>query len=461
MNQIRNLKIYCSCGEMNLFQQVCLSKSCKAVNRAYCLKCDKRIEHLACQNNLKDENGLIHFFEDIGEKQNFILRNNKKKFNELTSKLRDKCQYNQQRLQELNESKLKTIIDEIFQFQNEFEKGLEKEIQIFSKEMDTKLHNWIKELSPPNAQQPSISESQEHEKRKTKRSAQNEAAQQLGDQIYRASRAPKIPQDSFEAVIKFLLDQTDFNLDPRIDTIQNKFIFFSVEINQQSFESNIAQIQNIRFPNDYTVIYQHDRSCIRTLKPIAFSKYNEFYLMKIKNSNFQDEVFFLKMPIGGQTYSSMNEAIQDCRSHLISKRFMQKFVSQLNGKGCKTPPIGFSDLLILQENEKSFWIAERLYKGDYVTFNNNAGYINSDDNLLNNVAQVFSIYTYIISKFQYLICNLQGVGSFLTDPIINTVEGNFGETDLGIDGLSEYVISVERFRETRYQKYLDMLDVKF
>ncbi|CAD8151622.1 unnamed protein product [Paramecium pentaurelia] len=153
MIQIRNLQIYCSCGKKNLFQQVCLNQSFRATNRAYCLKCDKRNEHFSCQYKVKDEEGLIQFFEDIGKKMEIYIQNLQESlkkivegFNELTRSLRNKCQYNQQRLQELNEQNLKNIQDEIFQFQDEFEKGLEEEMQNCSKNMLIKLNNWIDEL---------------------------------------------------------------------------------------------------------------------------------------------------------------------------------------------------------------------------------------------------------------------------------------------------------------------------
>ncbi|CAK79297.1 unnamed protein product (macronuclear) [Paramecium tetraurelia] len=420
---------------MNLFQQVCLNNSCKAVNRVYCLKCDKRIEHFACQNNLKDEKGLIGFFEDIGkkielyiEKLQESLQEILENFNELTYKLRDKYQYNQQRLQELNESKLKTIIDEIFQFQSDFEKGLEKEIQNCSKEMLIQLNNWIKKLSTPIAQytsqllEPSISESrlkerkQETPNKSLKEMKQPQKQTQLLDEcpkrqeyeryieyhpsvFQKKKKATLRDPDILQEVFKHLPEYTKFELDPKINKIQNTFKFLSIEINQQSFDSNITQIQRLRIPDDYTVTCHGDRCCVRTLQPLIFSENKEIV-------TFKDDVFILKKNIGIKQ-RQMNEAIQESKSHLISKRLMQKFVLQLNEKGCKIPPIIFSDLLILKENEKIFWIAERLQKGDFVRYNSDQGYINSDDNLLSNTTLVIWIIQFAICKEQVVFLQIR------------------------------------------------------
>ena len=44
------------------------------------------------------------------------------------------------------------------------------------------------------------------------------------------------------------------------------------------------------------------------------------YLMKKKG--IDNELYVIKMPIGDKTYQSMNEALEECRSHLIAKLMM-------------------------------------------------------------------------------------------------------------------------------------------
>ncbi|CAD8188247.1 unnamed protein product [Paramecium pentaurelia] len=264
---------------------------------------------------------------------------------------------------------------------------------------------------------------------------------------------------ALEALVKLLPDPTKFNQDPKITTIETTFKVFRVEINNNAFEKNITSIYKITVPQDYSITLESEWNCIRTLKPFAFGQLKEVYLMKKLNNSVQDEVYVIKMPIGGQTYKTMNEALLECRSHLISKRLMQKFMQDLNDKNFNALQIKYSDFLILQEHDSSFWIAERFFKGDFVKFNNNYGYINPKDDLLNNIAQLFSYYTYHISDFQYMICDVQGVGYNFTDPAINTSEGNFDETDLGQDGIGQYIISFEKDKTVRYQKFLDLLNL--
>ena len=40
------------------------------------------------------------------------------------------------------------------------------------------------------------------------------------------------------------------------------------------------------------------------------------------------------------------------------------------------------------------------------------------------MAQAFTYYTYHISNFNYMVNDIQGVGTYFTDPAINTLEGN-------------------------------------
>jgi len=68
--------------------------------------------------------------------------------------------------------------------------------------------------------------------------------------------------------------------------------------------------------------------CIRTLKPFAFSTMKEVYLMKKKNAT--QELYVIKAHLGGKTYSTLNDAITVCRSHLVSKKLMKKFIKEVN-----------------------------------------------------------------------------------------------------------------------------------
>jgi len=64
------------------------------------------------------------------------------------------------------------------------------------------------------------------------------------------------------------------------------------------------------------VNYEGNWDCIRTVKPFAFGMMKEVYLMKKKNAT--QELYVIKTLLGGKTYSTLKDAITECRSHLIS-----------------------------------------------------------------------------------------------------------------------------------------------
>ena len=45
-----------------------------------------------------------------------------------------------------------------------------------------------------------------------------------------------------------------------------------------------------------------------------------------------------------------------------------------------------------------------------------------------------------ISEKALMINDVQGVGNYLTDPAINTREGTFDETDMGIEGQQQFMV---------------------
>ena len=46
-----------------------------------------------------------------------------------------------------------------------------------------------------------------------------------------------------------------------------------------------------------------------------------------------------------------------------------------------------------------------------------------------------------------MISDVQGVGKYFTDPAVNTIEGNFDETDMGDDGIKMYLVSYNQKKE--------------
>lgn len=81
---------------------------------------------------------------------------------------------------------------------------------------------------------------------------------------------------------------------------------------------------------------------------------------------------------------------------------------------------------------------EPFIEGDYMKFNNNSGYVNSD--AARNTPQAFSHFSLVHSNHELLIIDIQGVNDFYTDPQIHTKSGKgFGEGNLGQNGINQFV----------------------
>ncbi|CAD8150346.1 unnamed protein product [Paramecium pentaurelia] len=257
----------------------------------------------------------------------------------------------------------------------------------------------------------------------------------------------------------------NFEQQPNVKTVNSKFKVFRVEIKQEQFNKNIQTINNIKCPQDFLVIEEGNWDCIRTEIPFAFGMMKDVFLMK-KIKDYSNDLYVIKTPIGSKPYESIDLALKECRSHLICQKLMKKFVDDLQQQKSEKyvniaiPSVIYSDFLILEESKNSFWIAERFFKGEFVKYNNNYGYINSDDKLeLNKFAQSFTYYTYFISGAQYMVCDIQGVGNYFTDPAINTEQGFFDDTDMGIAGQQMYLVNYENWKELLTKKYLELLDM--
>merc|ERR1719502_2020314 len=77
--------------------------------------------------------------------------------------------------------------------------------------------------------------------------------------------------------------------------------------------------------------------------------------------------------------------------------------------------------------------------GEYFKFNSNTGYAAPDSATM----QALSHFSYHHTNGKYLLCDLQG-GRYdgyyvLTDPVIHSKDKEFGGTDLGQDGIDNFM----------------------
>ena len=101
-----------------------------------------------------------------------------------------------------------------------------------------------------------------------------------------------------------------------------------------------------------------------------------------------------------------------------------------------TPWLGYTTC---QEGE---WVtAEGLIPGKYTKWCSNAGWVNHTEMGRGGSLSAFSHWTWVKTKGEMIVCDLQGVrsdnplGYFLTDPAINSRSKNYGNTDLGLFGV--------------------------
>jgi hypothetical protein len=65
-------------------------------------------------------------------------------------------------------------------------------------------------------------------------------------------------------------------------------------------------------------------------------------------------------------------------------------------------------------------VMEPLLEGTYVKYNDNNGGVFAQEGRVRETPQAFSHFTYLTTKHQWLVCDLQGVGDVFTDPQVHT-----------------------------------------
>lgn len=85
-------------------------------------------------------------------------------------------------------------------------------------------------------------------------------------------------------------------------------------------------------------------------------------------------------------------------------------------------------------------LVEPMLKGCYAKHSNNFGFV--DTTLDRNTPQAFSHWTWVTSRGQLLVCDIQGVGDMFTDPQIHSNAGHnnflYGRGDMGIEGIRRF-----------------------
>eukprot|EP00904_Undaria_pinnatifida_P003734 jgi/Undpi1/13361/HiC_scaffold_8.g03020.m1 len=87
-----------------------------------------------------------------------------------------------------------------------------------------------------------------------------------------------------------------------------------------------------------------------------------------------------------------------------------------------------------------YLLVEPFLEGKYAKYNGNNGYVgdqsalDGDQKCWWQVAQAFSHFTYHNSNGRFLVCDIQGVDEFITDPAAHSTARQYGPSDRGLSG---------------------------
>jgi len=182
----------------------------------------------------------------------------------------------------------------------------------------------------------------------------------------------------------------------------------------------------------------------------------------------------LRLAFHARTWSSTNRYVvktfqrsgerlplftEGMRCHALCKSFALEFNSLLGGGGGgggEAHSIDFAAAACFKSRPSSSSSGaadtcislEPFLAGTYVKYNGNAGYVGGrpDDDPIHQAAQAFSHFTFERSRGQFLVCDLQGVGEAMTDPVIHTADVNrfkLSRTNLGLEGMKLFFSSHE------------------
>ena len=135
----------------------------------------------------------------------------------------------------------------------------------------------------------------------------------------------------------------------------------------------------------------------------------------------------------------------------FAKEFNSKMRSLLKSEETKKLKLTVIPLVIVENMSSSFLknskaiLAQKFLEGDYIKYNNNYGFVNSNKSNICMVAQTFSHFTYDYSSGSMMVVDIQGAhsdeaGLLLTDPAIHSIvhKHKFGNTNHGKIGMLRF-----------------------
>lgn len=132
-----------------------------------------------------------------------------------------------------------------------------------------------------------------------------------------------------------------------------------------------------------------------------------------------------------------NVIYDEAKTQMVAESYAQEFNKSCAAKGLPHR-VAFVSVSVLEVEGVAKFSLEPFLAGSYVKHNDNYGHNETDD----EVAAAFSYFTYIHSNKLLVICDIQGVGTFYTDPQIHTFDGEeFGGGNMGQKGIQRFLQS--------------------
>jgi len=136
---------------------------------------------------------------------------------------------------------------------------------------------------------------------------------------------------------------------------------------------------------------------------------------------------------GAQAY------FDEAMTQMVAESYAQEFNRECSRKSLDYN-VGFVPVSVLHlktiDGKRLIYNVEPMLKGDYRKHNDNDGHVETE--LL--LPQAFSHYTYERSNNLLVVVDIQGVGSFYTDPQIHSFDGEgFGLGNMGQEGLTKFL----------------------
>jgi len=136
---------------------------------------------------------------------------------------------------------------------------------------------------------------------------------------------------------------------------------------------------------------------------------------------------------GAQAY------FDEAMTQMVAESYAQEFNRECSNMKLDYN-VGFVPVSVLHlktpEGRRLIYNVEPMLKGHYLKHNDNDGHV--ETKLL--LPQAFSHYTYERSNNLLVVVDIQGVGSFYTDPQIHSFDGEgFGLGNMGQDGLTKFL----------------------